>query len=555
MKKIISLTNVFMKEFYQNLAIFDKEKKKFNKKSMFFWLISIIFLGMTYISYQIITFLVDCGQPEIFLNLYFFVLVVVLLFQTILVCANIFFFSKDIEEVLPMPLKPEELLLAKFNTLLCMLYVSEGIFGLVPLTLYGLLTHAYFTFFIWEVIILAIFPILLAAVVSTLMLIIMKLARFIKNKDIFQIMITVILTTLVCFLETKALQGLFYIETNEQVIEKFNNFSQKAEEVGKYFLIINPSVFILSNPTNIKAVLSFIQLLVYNVIGVGIFTVIGKKTYLKDILKNLVTYSKKKRKSIIIAEKTKYQKRWHSYITKELKILLREPIYFMQCIFPVMIILITGIIIITVLLPIITQVMQDESISNALQNLTFNMEAACDILILLQVLFSISNISLTAISREGKNAAFIKYIPIDLYKQFLYKNIPQVMLNLIVSVVVLGMIWYLIPSINILYLWMIFIIATFINIINSYLMLVVDLRRPNLDWDTQYSVVKKSDNKLFQYALMIVNVIFLMYIANILEDENILVALLFEMVVFIVIWIILDRCIKKWKNKLFNKII
>lgn len=544
-----------MKEFYQNLAIFDKQKKKFNKKSMFFWLIAIVFLGITYVSYEIITFLVDAGQPEIFLNLYFFILVVLLLFQTILVCANIFFFSKDIEKVLPMPLKPVELLLAKFNTLLGMLYVSEGIFGLVPLALYGLLTHAYFVFFIWEIIILAIFPILLAAVISTLMLLIMRFARFIKNKDVFQLIITVILIMLVCILETKALQGLFHIQSDDQAIQQFNSFSQKAEQVGKYFLIINPSVSILANPISIKALLSFIQLIFYNVIGAGIFILIGKITYLKDILKNMISYSNKKKKLIIIEKKTKYRNKRNSYIEKELKMLLREPIFFMQCIFPVVIILVTGIILITVLLPIVIEIMKDESIRNALQNLSFNAEAVCDILIVLQVLFSISNISLTAISREGKNATFIKHIPIPLYKQFLYKNIPQIMLNLLVTLVVLGMIWYLIPSINMLYLFVIFIIATFINFINSYLMLVVNLRRPNLDWDTEYSVVKKSDNKLFQYVLMIVNIVFLMYIASILEDVNIVVTLIAETAIFAVIFIIIDRCVKKWQNKLFNKII
>ncbi len=52
-------------------------------------------------------------------------------------------------------------------------------------------------------------------------------------------------------------------------------------------------------------------------------------------------------------------------------------------------------------------------------------------------MFSISNISLTAISREGKNAIFSKYIPLDLYKQFLYKNVLQTILNIIVSIIVL----------------------------------------------------------------------------------------------------------------------
>ena len=111
MKKIISLTNVFVKEYYQSLPIFDTSKKKLNKKSIFFWLIAIIFFGVTYVSYEIIKFLVDVGQKEIFINLYFPILIMILAFQAILSCANIFFFSKETENVLYMPIKPTELLI------------------------------------------------------------------------------------------------------------------------------------------------------------------------------------------------------------------------------------------------------------------------------------------------------------------------------------------------------------------------------------------------------------------------------------------------------------
>lgn len=555
MKKIISLTNVFVKEFYQNLDIFDKDKKKFNKRSMFFWLVAIIFFGITYVSYEVITFLVDVGQPEIFLNLYFFILTMLLLFQVILVCANIFFFSKDIEKVLPMPIKPVELLLAKLNTLLCMLYISEGIFGLVPLTLYGLLTHVHFLFYFWEILILAVFPILLAVTVATLLLIIMRFAKFIRNKDVFQLLITVILIIMVCIIETKAFNGVFNIETNEQALELFSNFSQKAEQVGKYFLIINPSIAILTNLSNVTAVVSFLKLIFYNVIGGAIFLLIGKMTYLKDILKNIVSYTNKKRKNVQVEKNTKYLSKGKSYVKKEFKMLIREPIFFMQCVFPVIIILVTVILLILVLVPVVEQVMQDETIKSAMEGLSFNAEVVCDILIVLQVLFSISSISLTAISREGKNATFIKYIPIELYKQFLYKNVPQIVLNLIVSVVVLGMIWYFAPAIPILYLFLVFIISVFINLINSYLMLIVDLRRPNLDWDTEYSVVKKSDNKLFQYVWMIINVLLLMYIGKIFKEVDILINLIGEIIIFAIIFIGIDRGVKKWQNKLFNKII
>lgn len=556
MKKIISLTKVFIKEFYQNLPVFSKQKKGNSKKSIFFWLIAIIVIAVTYVSHQVIVFLVDAKQPEIFLNIYFSILAVVLLFQTILVCNNLFFFSKDIEKILHMPLKPVELLLAKFSTLLFMLYLTEGILGIIPFTLYGMLTNAHFSFFLWEVIILMIFPIFIATLISTIMFLIMRIGKYIKNKEIFQFFITTMLIMLLLTIEFRVVNNLFGIGNDQQALEQFSNFSQKAQQANQYFLIINPSVTILTNPTEITAMLSVMKLLGYNIISGFIFIAIGKRTYIKDILKNMLSNSNKKTKEINNKKDIKGSSIRSSYIRKEIKLLIREPIFFMQCVLPVISIIITCLIIMVILVPTIQEMMrQEETIQNAFQNLSFNMEAACDILIILQVLFSLSSISLTAISREGKNAVFIKYIPIELHKQFFYKSIPQIVLNFLVTIVVFAMVSYLLPNSNWLYLGITFMIATIMNGINSYLMLIVDLVRPNLDWDTTYSVVKKSDNKVFQYAFMIIHILFLMYLAKIFKNVDIIVALMGETIIYVILLFIIVKAVKKWQKKLFRKII
>lgn len=555
MKKIVSLTKVFIKEFYQNLPIFQKDKNKRNKKSLFFWLVAIVFIAVAYVSYKVIVFLADAGQPEVFLNLYFLILMILLLFQTILVCSNVFFFSKDIEKILHMPLKPVELLLAKLSTLLCMLYASEGILGMVPLTLYGLLTHAPLFFYLGEIIVLIVFPIFIAVIVSTIMLLIMRLGKFVKNKDIFQFIITTVLIMLLLILEFKVISGVFGAKNDEQALQQITSFSQKANQANQYFLIINPSVEILTSSTTTTIMVALLQLLGYSSIGILIFIGLGKRTYLKDILKNMISDSKQRNKKIDSQKDIKKCTIRNSYLQKEIKLLIREPIFFIQCVLPVIAILVTCTMVIVILLPTIQNVMQEEAIQKAIQGLSFNGEVVCDILIVLQVLFSLSTISLTAISREGKNAVLIKYLPVELYKQFVYKNIPQIMLNFLVTVVILGMIYYFVPTINLLYLFLVWLIAMIINAINSYVMLLVDLRRPNLDWDTQYSVVKKSENKVFQYAFMIANILFLMYLARILKNTNILIALLGEFAIYIILFIILDRGIKKWQSKLFDKII
>jgi hypothetical protein len=90
--------------------------------------------------------------------------------------------------------------------------------------------------------------------------------------------------------------------------------------------------------------------------------------------------------------------------------------------------------------------------------------------------------------------------------------------------------------------------------INSYLMLVTDLLRPRLNWDSEFTVVKKSDNKIFQYVLMIVIILFLLYLAKIFKDVNLYVCLISQIIIFGIIFACIDRAVKINQKKLFKKI-
>lgn len=556
MKKIISLTQVFIKEYYQSLPVFDTSKKKFNKKSVFFWLIAIIFFGVSYVSYEIIKFLVDVGQKEIFINLYLPILAIILTFQAILSCANIFFFSKETENVLHMPIKPVELLVSKLSTLLCMLYFSEGIIVVVPLALYGMMSSINFAYYFWAIITILIYPIIVATFISILIFILMRFSKLVRNKEVFQVILAILLMIVVFVMEYVMLQQVFTIQSDEQALGQMVSLQDRMQNINKAFLIFNPTIKMLTEPAKLSAITSFLFVLLICSLELSIFLILGNATYLKDILKNITSKGKstKTNTNINISKKAKSKDKAKSYVLKEFKLLIKNPTFFMQCIFPVIMLLVSCIILVFRVYPVIVQAMEDDSIKQAIEGLTFNSEVVCDILIALQVMFSISNISLTAISREGKDALFIKYIPIELYKQFIYKNIPQFVLNILISIIILGLIWYVIPSIKAINILMLFLISIVINLINCYLMLIVDLRRPNLDWSTEEAVVKKSDNKLFQYALMIVNILILLYIGTIFKEIDILIAMIAELSIYTIIFIIIDRCVKKWQVKLFNKI-
>lgn len=198
---------------------------------------------------------------------------------------------------------------------------------------------------------------------------------------------------------------------------------------------------------------------------------------MKNILLGLT--NKIKDKKNVKIKKNKRHTKAKAYVIKEFKQLYRNPTFFMQLIFPVLLVIISILIISRAVIPIFSEYFQTNSfITEELESFGFNSEMLSIIFCFLQLMFSISNISLTAISREGENAIFSKYIPLDLYKQFLYKNVLQTILNIIVSIIVLTLIYLIFFKIKIYQILAIFICSIFIILINSYVLLIVDIKDP-----------------------------------------------------------------------------
>lgn len=559
-KIIKDLTKIFLKSAYQDVNIINKETKKINKRSVFVWLILIVSLALFYISNEIIKALVSSGYPEVFLNIYFLVLAIFIMFQTILVCTNIFYFSKDIELILPFPIKPVNLLIAKFNTLICTLYVSEAIFGIIPICIYGILTHSTLLFYIYAVLIFIFFPVFLALVLSIIMMFVMKISKFIKNKEIFQTIITLLLVTSIFIVEYNVINNIFIqnkeieiVENNFQISDKLIEFNNKIETSNKLFLVINPAVKVLKN-SNLQNIFEIIKIILIDFITFIIFIFIGKKTYLKDILKNTSYLIKTSNKRINLYKKCKKNIIFKAYIKKEFKNLFRNSMVFMQCVYPMIISLITVIIISIILLPKLNEVLNNPDIKQLIGNLEFDLSIVYIILSGIQVLFMISPASLTSISRDGKNAGFMKYIPISYFRQILYKGLPQIFINSISVIIIVGILYYAFPSIGIVNVLLVFISSMILNVLNSYSMIIVDLLNPKLEWDSEYEILKQNNNRYFQYAFTVIVILILVYLNKVLEGINLNLAIIITSIVFLFILIIEMILIKIRENKLMKKI-
>ena len=554
LNNIINLSKLFILENNDNFFnLYDRENRRINKKSILFWLILLLFFGIFYLSKELITYLKQYGLEEIFLNGYFFILEIILIIQTIMVATNLFYFSKDTEHILPLPFKPIEIMVAKFNTIMFMLYFTELIIALLPFVVYGMMTNMGLLYFINLIFVLIIFPIFIVLFLSIIIMFLIKTIKFFKNKDIMQLVISIFLIAVIMGSVTLLFKYTFLNdESINQSQENLlnNNFNDNLIKINNYFLTINPSINILLENNIFKILFYFLELILINIVAFIIFIFLGNKFYLKQLLKNSFYTKQKYYKKINLNKKCKKNKIGIAYIKKEFKLLTRNPVFLVENIVPIITFTITIIILFLTLTP---QVIEIFNSMEGTEELEFDFEAVCIILGLTQIIGLFNYSSLTAFSREGRDACIIKSFPINLYKQFIYKNIPQILINTILSIFVLGIIFYEIPAIQFKYIFIIFILNILLTFINSFILCIIDLINPKINWNAEYEI-SKNKNKLLQYVLIVFNVLFLNYFNNIFTDNNLDISLGIFAFILLFIFIIMNLLINKYKNKLFKKI-
>ncbi len=91
-------------------------------------------------------------------------------------------------------------------------------------------------------------------------------------------------------------------------------------------------------------------------------------------------------------------------------------------------------------------------LSSVLNGNIYNTITVCVLIGIIQFFNMSIYVSATAVSRDGLNATFIKYVPVSLYKQFIYKAMPNMILSAVPILIVLrGILVFSTTNINIIF--------------------------------------------------------------------------------------------------------
>lgn len=547
MKEVILLTRILIKGSQTNTK--KTNTKPISKLFTFFvFLFLYIYLSsiVGYISYQAINSLILVNREEIFLNICFIGILGFTAFQSIFTSLNVLFFSKDLEALLPLPIKPYKIVMAKFNCLVFSQYVMYSVTALPILFVYGYLLKLGILYYIYSILILLIFPVIPVVIISLLLTIIMKFTNIIKNKETVQY-ITVIISIMVVFFVQFLATGQNDDITNEELATKLLEVNSSMEEYFKFLPNVASVIETLNNYDNFDGIKNFIIFISESAILYIVVSVISSKFYIKTV-NSIMNNGMKAKKKLPLEIDYKENKIGKTYITKEIRNLMRNPIFFMQCV------VLPFLFPLVFLVPTILALReQGDEFVWFIQYLSSYMDTSIGLIVIIEILclFYIFNFAtITSISRDGSDAKVMKYLPIGLNKQLNYKSIIGIIFNIAPLIYVICILKFGL-GVNNLMLIYISILGILINLFNNFLVIIIDLKNPKIDWMTEYAVVKQNLNMFYQ-MLIIVTQMGLLFLA--LKIKNLNICFITLSMIFIFLIILVKKYINKNEQKLFEKI-
>lgn len=553
MEKVIKLTKIFLKNSFSNMDARMGISTRSKSKIIVYGLLFLYFAGLIiFLGYNLLDGLIAIHQETIFVGMILFMIFGLAIIQTIFSSINILYFTKDSEYLLPLPLKPYQIILARTNVMLIAEYLIIFLLGFIPLVMYGILTGAGIVYYITTILAVVLIPILPVLFISIIVMFIMSFARLTKNRNRFQLFATLLVLAIIIALSIST-SGMKQDLTNEEMAQMVVQANGMIELVKGYVPTVDYLMEALTTNSLFTAIVEVLKTLGITIIGFIIYMLIAQKIYFKGLVGNLFGGGASSSNKEINQEEYRNSKLYKSYVGKEFKNMARNPVFLMQCLIPA--VLIPIIMVVVVYAGLNSDGMGLEQITQMLQQMSTNtFFIACIILGVIQFFTMFIYISITAISRDGENAVFMKYIPVSLYKQYMYKIIPNIIMNIVTIIITLGMAEYLL-NLPVITLIALFVVATIMGILQSIAMIIVDLKRPKLNWDSEYAVAKQNLNLVFPVLLSIVNIVILVGFVYLLKDINVYMGVGILGILYIAATVITNKYLYNKQYELADKII
>ncbi|HJB06004.1 MAG TPA: hypothetical protein H9715_09665 [Candidatus Merdibacter merdigallinarum] len=433
-------------------------------------------------------------QAGYLMNVGFLMTAVIIFLFSIFAIPSVYYFSKDIDHLLVLPIKPEVILTSKLAV--CIVY--EYLFAaavLVPMYISFVLQIGFsFLSFLCFLVIFLTLPIYPLVLSSVLTMVIMRFVPFFNNRDRFNLIGGIIVVA-------AALGLSFWMQTMETedmsaVLMALMDGNNSLMQFGTMLFPFVPSAALSCFHGDLLQLLLYLGI---TAISLVVFLICGKLLYFKGAIGGSETSHSRHTFDQKQLSESRHHSVFHTYLIKEFKILFRTPVFFTNCVLTALLMpIILTVAVYTSLQGMDLRAFITPQLLESIPNLW------CYVLVISFLVGSfmggINMISSTAISREGTNAYFMKFIPVPVETQAFAKAACGIIISAVSG-------WLLLIPLHLvlsypIYLDLIFVVGSLVSVIMTNLFgILIDLLRPKLVWEQEAAAVKQNLNGVISILL------------------------------------------------------
>ena len=440
------------------------------------------------------------NQPEIVLTVSFLLGQIIVLIFGIFYVMGTLYFANDMNILVPLPLKPYEVLGSKIAVVMINEYMTLLPILLPPVIIYGAGMKQNLFYWVKAIAIILASPVIPLILDAIFILIIMRFVNVRRNKDLFAVL--------------GGFFGIFIAIVINVITQRMP--SENEEEFLRNLLVGNielidligskfpPSLWATRalSQTGVSGVFYLLLFIIVSSLMFVLLMWLSNRIFYKSLLSGQEVSRKNKRLSTSEAER-KFSKATSpavSIFRREWKILLRTPVYMLNGL--------SGVIIAPVFIAIMFLSQKSDDMQELFELLKQpGMSLILTLIALAAVLFTsgVNVVASTAVSREGQTFWISKIIPVSPKQQVMGKFLNSYSVSLL-GVIVMSAVMTILFALPVTRFIVMVIIGAAGSVPMTALSLLVDVLNPKLTWNNPQEAMKQNMNgllgSLISFAIM-----------------------------------------------------
>jgi ABC-2 type transport system permease protein len=532
-----------------NPANFNQYNNKNDAKKVLLYFFVVIAMMPAYFLYvrlvrQIGFSFLMINQESYFLALAHYASVLMVFFLGLTYVLSYYYFSRDTDMLIPLPVSGKSIIISKFISLLVFEYFVLGIFIIPVIIINHGLVGGGLIYYLKAIILFLVTPVVPLSLASIIIITIMKFTNIKGKKDLIRVVSMFLFLFVFLGLQIvmqRAMMNIPFGNEQEFFSNLFTDNRYMIDMLGRFYPLSRWASLSLADNTSV-ALTGLASFLLTSATFFVMMVLFSEKMYLGGIIGGNEIQSKKK--ALSSEEFTKASSKVSSSFMAIFKVdlitLIKTPIYMFNCVSIVVL-----VPFIFLVMPALTGVTSDLDVfigiyQSNVKLFAFGLAGA-------YMLFAALNpTASTTFSREGKTFYITRIIPVEARDHIIGKALSPILMQIFTIIVIsIGIRFYIPLDLSTM------LISGFLGFVASLPVILsgilVDINRPLLDWDNPQRAVKQNMNVIIAMAIGAIMALGIGFLTYLMININLatFIILLVDLIIIVALTYVVYNLVNK----------